>query len=75
MSGVPQQNEVAKRYNHTLMDMVTSILRYSTLLISLWMEDLKTVVHILNRVLSKPVYKTTDELWVGRKPILNYLHV
>jgi hypothetical protein len=75
MSGVPQQNEVAKRYNHTLMDMVTSILRYSTLPISLWMEALKTVVHILNRVLSKPVYKTPDELWVGRKPILNYLHV
>ena len=39
------------------------------------MEALKTVIHILNRVPSKSVSKTPYELWIGRKPTLNYLHV
>jgi hypothetical protein len=57
------------------MDMVRSMLSYSTLPNSLWMEALKTVVHILNRVPSKSVAKTPYEMWTGRKPTLNYLHV
>jgi hypothetical protein len=57
------------------MDMVRSLLSYSTLPISLWMEALKPVVHILNRVLSKSVPKTPYKLWTGRKATLNYLHV
>jgi transposase InsO family protein len=48
--GEPQQNEVAKRCNRTLMNMVRSMLSYFTLSISLWMEALKIVIHILNRV-------------------------
>ena len=39
------------------------------------MEALKTAAHILNRVPSKSVPKTQNELWNGRKPTLNYLHV
>jgi hypothetical protein len=58
----PQQNRVAERRNHTLMDMVRSMIRYSTLPISLWMDVLKPVVHILNRVPSKSVPKTPYEL-------------
>jgi hypothetical protein len=57
------------------MNMVRSMLSYSMLPISLWMEGLKFVVHILNRVLSKSVPKTPYELWTGRKLTLNYLHV
>jgi hypothetical protein len=57
------------------MDMVRSMLSYSTLPINLWMEGLKTVIHILNRVPSKSVSKTLYELWTGRIPSLNYLHV
>jgi hypothetical protein len=71
----PQQNGVAERRNRTLMDMVRSMLSYSTLPISLWMEALKTVVHILNRVPSKSVPKTPYEMWTDRKLALNYLHV
>jgi hypothetical protein len=41
MSGDSQQNVVAERRNCTLMDMVRSMLSYSTLPISLWMEALK----------------------------------
>jgi hypothetical protein len=66
---------VVEGHNHTLMNMVRSMLSYSMLPISLWMEGLKFVVHILNRVLSKSVPKTPYELWTGRKLTLNYLHV
>jgi transposase InsO family protein len=75
MSGDPQQNGVAERRNRTLMNMVRSMLSYTTLPISLWMNALKTVVHIFNRVPGKPVPKTPYEMWADRKPTLNYLHV
>jgi transposase InsO family protein len=58
----PQQNEVAERYNRTLIDMVCSMISYSSLPLSLWMETLKTVIYILNRVPSKSVSKTPYEL-------------
>ena len=73
--GEPQQNGVAERRNRTLMDMVRSMMSYSTLPINLWMEALKTAIHILNRVPSKSVPKTPYELWTGREPSLNYLRV
>ena len=56
--GEPQQNGVAERHNRTLIDMVRSMISYSTLQMSLWMEALKTAIHILNRVPSKLVSKT-----------------
>jgi hypothetical protein len=55
MSDESQQNRVVERRNHTLMDMVRSMLSYSTLPIGLWMEALKPGIHILNRVPSKSV--------------------
>ena len=73
--GEPQQNGVAERRNRTLMDMVRSMISYSTLPTSLWMEALKTAIHILNRVPSKSVPKTPYELWTGRVPSLNHLRV
>jgi transposase InsO family protein len=75
MPGEPQQNGVAERRNRTLMDMVRSMISYSTLLVSLWMEALKTVIHILNRVPSKSVPKTPYEMWIGRVPSLRHLRV
>jgi hypothetical protein len=71
----PQQNGVAERRNRTLIYMVRSMLSYSTLPISLWIDALKTVVHILYRVPIKSVHKTPYEMWTDRKPTLNYLHV
>ena len=35
----------------------------------------KTAIHILNRVPSKSVPKTSYELWIGRVPSLNHLRV
>jgi len=73
--GEHQQNGVAERRNRILMDMVRSMISYTTLPIELWMEALKTVVHILNKVPSKSVPKTPYEMWTGKKPTLNYFHV
>jgi hypothetical protein len=75
MPGEPQQNGVAERRNRTLMDMVRSMISYSTLPVSLWMEALKTAIYILNRVPSKSVAKTPYELWTGRVPSLNHLKI
>jgi hypothetical protein len=47
----------------------------STLPFSLWMEALKTVAHIINRVMSKSFSKAPYELWSSRKLSINYLHV
>jgi hypothetical protein len=71
----PQQNGVAERRNRTLIDMVRSMISYSTLPVSLWMEALKPAIHILNRVPSKSVPKTPYEMWTGRVPLLNHLRV
>jgi hypothetical protein len=75
MPGEPQQNGMAERRNRTLMDMVRNMISYSTLPISLWMEALKTVIHILNRVPNKSVPKTSYEMWIGRVPSLRHLRV
>ena len=57
------------------MDMVRSMMSYSTLPINLWMEVLKTAIYIFNRVPSKSVQKILYELWTGREPSLNHFHV
>jgi hypothetical protein len=71
----PQQNGVAKRQNHTLMEMVRSMLSNYMLPLGLWMKALKTTAHIINRVLSKSVPKAPYELWIGRKSSINYLYI
>jgi hypothetical protein len=68
-----RQNGVVERRNRTLMDMVRSMISYSTLPLGLWMKALKTVIHVLNRVPSKSVVKTPYELWAGRVSSLNHL--
>ncbi|RVW50384.1 Retrovirus-related Pol polyprotein from transposon TNT 1-94 [Vitis vinifera] len=44
MPSTPQQNDVAERRNHTLMEMVRSMMSYSLVPISLWGEALKTTI-------------------------------
>ena len=73
--GTPQQNSVAERRNMTLLDMVRSMLSYSTLPISFWGYALNIAMHLLNLVPSKFVPKTPMELWSGHKPSMRYLHI
>ena len=70
MSGSLDQNGVAERRNRTLLDMVRSMLSNSKLPKFLWIEALKTIVYILNRVPTKAVPKTPFELLKRWKPSL-----
>ena len=73
--GTPQQNGVVERRNRTLLEMVRSMMSYSTLPISFWGYALNTTIHLLNLVPSKHVPKTPMGLWSGRKPSMRYLHI
>ncbi|KAJ9554358.1 hypothetical protein OSB04_018403 [Centaurea solstitialis] len=75
MPGSARMNGVAERRNRTLKNMVRSMISHTSLPEPLWGEALKTAVYILNRVPSKAVAKTPYELWTGKKPSLNHLHV
>jgi len=55
--------------------MVKSMLRNSTLLVSLWMYALKNAMYMSNKVPSKAVPKTPFELWKNKTPSIRYLHV
>lgn len=44
------------------MGMVRSMLSYSSFPLGLWMETLKTAIHLLNRVYQ--VINTHDSIWV-----------
>ena len=63
------------RRNRTLLDMVRSMLSYSTLPISFWGYALNIAMYILNLVPSKFVPKTPVELWIGCKPSMRHLHI
>ena len=73
--GTPQQNGVAKRRNRTLLDMMRSMLSYSSLPTSFWGYALRTVVYILNVVPSKSIPRTPLELWNDRKPSLKHFRI
>ena len=75
MSGSPDHNGVAEIRNQTLLDMVRSMLSSSKLPKFLWIEALKTITNILNRVPTKVVSKTPFELFKGWKPSLRHMHV
>ncbi|GJT34941.1 retrotransposon protein, putative, ty1-copia subclass [Tanacetum coccineum] len=71
----PQHNGVSERRNHTLLDMVRSMMNLTTLPISFWDYALESATRILNMVLTKKVDKTPYEMWYGNVPNLSYLKV
>ena len=73
--GDPQLNGVAERRNRTLLDMVRSMMSYSSLPVSFWGYAIKMAVDILNVVPSKSIPKTPVELWNGRKPSLRHYRI
>nr|GFB84448.1 retrotransposon protein, putative, Ty1-copia subclass [Tanacetum cinerariifolium] len=58
----PQHNNVSERRNHTLLDMVRSMMNLTTLALSFWDYALESVTHILNMVPTKKVDKTPYQL-------------
>lgn len=62
MPGIRRKNGVAERRNHTLIEMVRSMLNNFSLPLSLWIYALKTAMYVLNRVPCKAVPKIPHEL-------------
>ena len=73
--GTPPQNGVVERRNRTMLDMVRSMMSYSTLPKIFWGYALQTTADILNVVPSKAVQMTPMELWCGRKPSLRHYRI
>ena len=73
--GTPQHDDVSECYNHTLLDMVRSMMSLTDLSLSFWGYALETVAFLLNRAPSKPVEMTPYELWFGKKPKPSFLKV
>ena len=69
----PQCNGVSERRNHTLLDIVRSMMSLIGLTLLFWGYALETVAFTLNRAPSKSVETTPYELWFGKKPKLLFL--
>ena len=73
--GTPQRNGVSEHHNHTLLDMVCSMMSHTDLPLSFWGYALETAAFTLNRAPSKSVETTPYELWFSSKPKLAFLKV
>ena len=73
--GTPQCNGVSEHRNHTLLDMVRSMMSLTDLPLSFWGYALETAAFMLNRAPSKYVEMMPYELWFGKKPKLSFLKV
>ena len=71
----PKHNGVSKHRNHTLLDMVRSMMSLTDLPLSFWGYALEMAASMLNRASSKSVVTTPYELWFGKKPKLSFLKV
>ena len=66
---------MSERRNHTLLDMVRSMMSLTDLPLSFWGYDLETAAFMLNRAPSKSVETMPYELWFVKKPKLSFLKV
>ena len=73
--GTPQCNGVFGRRNHTLCDMMRSMMSLTDLSLLFWGYALETATFTLNRAPSKSVETTPYELWFSSKPKMSFLKV
>lgn len=73
--GTSQRNGVYERRNRTLLDMVRTMMSFTSLPLSFWGYALEISAHVLNRMPSKVVPKTPCELWCGKSPSYKYLQM
>ena len=71
----PQQNRIVKIRNRILIDIVRSVMSFSSLPISFWGDVLDTMTYLINLVSSKSIPLTFIEMWKGRKPSLQHIHI
>ena len=70
-----RHNGVSERKNRILLDMVRSMIGFSSLPISFWGYALESACYVLNRIPKKSVSKIPYEIWIGRKPTLSHFWV
>ena len=73
--GTPQRNGVSEHRNHTLLDMVCSMMSLTDFPLSFWGYALETTAFTFNRAPSKSIETTPYELWFGKNPKLSFLKV
>jgi transposase InsO family protein len=72
----PQQNGVAERKNHTLIEMARTMLNEYKILDQFWAKTINTVCHATNHLyLHKLLKKTSYELIISNKPNVSYFRV
>ena len=71
--GTPRRNGVSEHRNHTLLDMVRSMLSLTDLPLSFWGHALETTSFTLKRAPSKSVEITLYELWFGKNLSCHFL--
>ena len=65
----PEQNGVAERMNHTLVETVRSMLCHANLPHRFWAEALSTATYLRNKSPTKAVTETAPyKAWTGEKP-------
>lgn len=71
-----QQNGVKERKNHTILDMVRSMVKEQNFSRSFWAEAVICVVYLLNRCPTKSVkFVTPNDAWTGSMPTVNHLRI
>ncbi|GKD75651.1 retrovirus-related pol polyprotein from transposon TNT 1-94 [Tanacetum coccineum] len=72
----PQQNEVVKRRNRTLVEAARTMVIFSKAPLFLWAKAINTTCYTQNRSMIRLRYnKTPYELMHDKKPNLSFLHV
>nr|GEW21182.1 hypothetical protein [Tanacetum cinerariifolium] len=72
----PQQNDVVKRRNHTLIEAAHTMLIYAQASLFLWAESVATACYTQNRSIIRLRHeKTPYELLHNKLPDLSFLHV
>lgn len=72
----PQQNDLAKRMNMTILESVRCLLSHSGLPKFFWVEIATAAIHLINRSHSSTIgFKTSQEIWVGKLSNYDYLRV
>lgn len=70
---MPQQNGVAERTNHTLVEMARCMILQASLPDSLWAEAVNTATYLRNRCVTKCLDGITPfEAWTQRKPYVDF---
>jgi hypothetical protein len=72
----PQQNGVVERKNRSVQQMARSMMNERNIPWTYWVEEIHTVVHILNKAHLRPHSdKTPYELWFGRPASIKHFKV